>query len=172
MSSTEQARTEMIRELLAGGIEREVIVDRVVEVLDDAARLEIVRTHVRTEVARSIRVESKSAAIGGDDRTPPARVIRERQEFISHVSAWKPTETADDVGERVSRRTALLATTFMVPGHGFVLWGEATETQHSIRAAALEKLGATVFESAHLHRRAISEIRAAKVTTLNQIVEQ
>lgn len=169
MSEQEQTRAEMIADLLASGETPERIFERTFEALSEDEFRQLARTALWQEILKAVTAAAAKAAgearpSGGTRSSTP-----EREEFIAKALSWKSDR--EDPGERISRRDALLKESFMVPGHGFVTWGEATEKQHELRAAALEKLGASIFESSHLHRRAISELQAAKVSTLNEIVE-
>lgn len=168
MTKEQEMRAAMYRELLDAGIERDEIIKRVVNATSPEEIMNLAESRINQEFLSVIGRISMDARIGSGRRVPED-VQAEREEFISYASAWRPSDNSDP-GERVSRRAQLLKTTFLVPGHGFVAWGEATISQHTIRAEALEKMGATIFETAHLHRRAISEITAAKVETLAEIV--
>lgn len=164
-------RKQMMVELIEAGVERDEIIRRVTAVLapDDITGLvyHALNQEFLTAV-RSIANEPMNRGHGFSSVTPPKR-SNERVEFIAHANMFQPKNQARV--ERISRRAELLATGFQLRGVGFVLWGEATEAQHEARAEMLEKFGFAAFEGAQLHRRAMSEIKAAKVKTLNQIVE-
>lgn len=165
-SESTKGRKSMIRELLHAGEDHDRIISRVVEILDDETRVYLLRQQVKKELLHVIAEESREVVRGSGIRT--AHSNEHRSEFVAKALSWDAER--DDPGERVSRRAELLSVSFAVPQTGRVVtWGEATEADHRVRAEWYEKVGYASFEQAHMHRRAISELKAAKVLTLNEI---
>lgn len=167
--ASEETRTVMIRELLNAGEPTDRIAARVREVLTPEEAESILLVALKHEIQREIAASSRAVAAG---RTQWHRGPLEgaRAEFLAHAMTWKGEH--EDPGERISRRADLLEMAFTIPGTGeIVKWGLATEAQHLTRKEYVEKGAVTLMETAHLHARAISEIQAAGVRTLNDIVE-
>lgn len=66
-------------------------------------------------------------------------------------------------------RRELAETHFLVPGHGYVAWNEATVEQHRLRIDALRGHVDAVEKTIALHQAAIEQIEAAGATCLDDL---
>lgn len=66
-------------------------------------------------------------------------------------------------------RRELAETHFLVPGHGYVAWNDATVEQHRMRVVALRGHVESVEQTIALHEEAIAQIEAAGVACLNEL---
>lgn len=78
------------------------------------------------------------------------------------------TEYRDQL--RITWTDELLKATFAMPDGSRVLWGEATVDQHRERVSMLMGNVAGNLEAAARHEKAVEEIEAASVQTLNELV--
>lgn len=164
----EQTITGMIRDLLADEQSRETIIDRIEQVLTDDDRRRAVRIWVNSEIRKIVNTD-RAASFGHQvsHRFNEAR-SEERSSFITHAHGFYTDDS--DPGDRLSRRAEILDSSFTIPTTGeIVRFGSATVEQHRAQQEWCEKITYKAGRSAHEHARAISEIRAAGLATLDEV---
>lgn len=105
---------------------------------------------------------------------PDCAKVREMEERFERETLEKIRQVnrqfAADL--RMEWEQELLDAGFALPDGRMVAWGDATVEEHEQRANMLSKNAAANVEAAARHVRAITDIRAAGVTTLREVVER
>jgi len=107
--------------------------------------------HANRDVERAFKVRQEANA-----------KLRERvSEIVTELSANLLAEWSAD----------LLKSSFILNGVR-VTWQDATVDQHEARALMLEGMAAGDMQTASIHRQAVHDIKALKVTTLAQVARR
>lgn len=101
------------------------------------------------------RIATNRAKVDAAVSNSISRIVRENADKL--LSDWLP---------------ALLDSTFALPDGTRVTWSDATVAQHEERAAWLEKTASANVETAGMHRRAVSDIRATGSLTLGEATRE
>ncbi|TFB96562.1 MULTISPECIES: hypothetical protein [unclassified Cryobacterium] len=122
--------------------------------------LECARRYIAVEHRKRERASNRSVEQYAKVRTEhKARLVTKVNAIVAEAAKYLHAEWSRE----------LLGSTFSLGDGTRVAWADATAEQHADRAQMLEGMAAGDLQTASIHRRAIQDLTACKVSTLGDL---